>query len=132
MGEISVDLAARIDELSTQISKTQGVSFPRYFTKNLEPGKNPYDVLEWEERTASIANEKGEVIFEQQGVEMPRNWSQTATNIVVSKYFHGRAGTPERETSLRQLVHRVVDTIADWGAADNYFATAEDAANFHP
>ncbi len=130
MGEISVDLAARIDELSTQISKTQGVSFPRYFTKNIEAGKTPYDVIEWEERTASIANEKGEVIFEQQGVEMPRNWSQMATNIVVSKYFHGRAGTPERETSLRQLVHRVVDTIADWGAADSYFATAEDAGNF--
>ena len=130
MGEISVELAARVDELSSKITERKGLSFPRYFTKGLEPGQTPYDVLEWEKRTASIANENGDVIFEQREVEMPRDWSQTATNIVASKYFHGRAGTPERETSLAQLVHRVVDTIADWGAADGYFATPDDVENF--
>ena len=130
MGEISVELAARVDELSSKITERKGLAFPRYFTKGLEPGQTPYDVLEWEKRTASIANENGDVIFEQREVEMPCDWSQTATNIVASKYFHGRAGTPERETSLAQLVHRVVDTIADWGAADGYFATPDDVENF--
>ncbi len=130
MGEISVDLAARVDELSAELTQHRGVSFPRYFTRDLEKGKTPYDGIEWERRTASIANEKGEVIFEQRDVEMPRNWSQTATNIVVSKYFHGRMGTPERESSLRQLIHRVVDTIADWGATGGYFASPEDVENF--
>ena len=130
MGEISVDLAAKVDELSSRIAKREGLSFRRFFTADLDPGKTPYDALNWETRTASIANEKGEVIFEQREVEMPRDWSQTATNIVVSKYFHGRAGTPERESSLKQLVHRVVDTIADWGAAGGYFAGTDDVENF--
>jgi len=130
MGEISVDLAARIDELSSQPAlPRKGLSFSRYFTKELG-GKSPYDALEWETRTASIANEKGEVIFEQRDVEMPRDWSQTATNIVASKYFHGRNGTAGRESSLKQLVHRVVDTIADWGAAGGYFAAAQDVESF--
>jgi ribonucleoside-diphosphate reductase alpha chain len=130
MGEISVDLAAKVDELSSQIARRRGLSFPRYFTKDIESGKTPYDLIEWEKRTASIANEKGESIFEQRDVEMPRDWSQTATNIVASKYFHGQAGTPQRESSLAQLVHRVVDTIADWGAAGGYFAGTEDVENF--
>jgi len=130
MGEISVDLANRIDELSSQPVREQGLSFPRYFTKDVESGQTPYDLIEWETRTASIANEKGEVIFEQREVEMPRGWSQTATNIVASKYFHGQVGTPERESSLAQLIHRVVDTIADWGAAGGYFAGTEQVENF--
>ena len=130
MGEISVDLANRIDELSSQTVRKQGLSFPRYFTKDIESGKTPYDLIEWETRTASIANEKGEAIFEQRDVDMPRDWSQTATNIVASKYFHGQSGTPERESSLAQLIHRVVDTIADWGAAGGYFAGTEDVENF--
>jgi len=106
------------------------VSFPRYFTAKLEAGRTPYDEVRWEKRTASIGNEKGAVIFEQRDVEVPQDWSQTATNIVVSKYFHGKMGTDERETSVRQLVHRVVDTIAQWGADGRYFRTAADAANF--
>ena len=130
MGEISVDLGTGIDELSSRIASRQGLSFPRYFTEGIESGTTPYDLIEWEVRTASIANEKGEVIFEQREVEMPRDWSQTATNIVASKYFHGQAGTPARETSLAQLVHRVVDTIADWGAVGGYFAGTEDVENF--
>ena len=130
MGEISVDLASKVDQLSSADDSPAGLSFPRYFTKDLEPGRTPYDVLQWEKRTALIGNEKGEIIFEQANVEVPRDWSQTATNIVASKYFHGRAGTPERETSLRQLVHRVVDTIADWGAAAGYFASPDNVENF--
>ena len=112
------------------IAQRKGVSFPKFFTQKLEPGRTPYDEISWELRTAAIGNDKGAIIFEQNDVEVPADWSQTATNIVVSKYFHGRMGSPERESSVRQLVHRVVDTIADWGAAGRYFKTAEDAMNF--
>src|SRR5579875_696667 len=112
------------------VSERVGVRFERYFTARLEPGKTPYDAIKWELRTASIGNDKGAVIFEQRDVEVPAEWSQTATNIVVSKYFYGKIGAPDRETSVRQLVHRVVDTIAGWGAEQRYFRTAEDAANF--
>ena len=129
MGEIRVDLAAKEAELQNA-DERRGLAFARYFTRNLEPGKTPYDALEWERRTASITNAKGEVVFEQHDVEVPRNWSQTATNIVASKYFHGRSGSPERESSLKQLVHRVVDTIADWGANGGYFVDPVDAENF--
>src|SRR5437870_11409510 len=108
----------------------RGVTFPRYFTAGLQPGKTPYDLVNWETRTAAIGNDKGAVIFEQRDVEAPVDWSQTATNIVASKYFYGKMGTPERETSVAQLVHRVVDTIADWGKADRYFQSDADAENF--
>ena len=107
-----------------------GVSFPRFFTANIEAGKTPYDLINWELRSATIGSDKGSVIFEQHNVEVPADWSQTATNIVASKYFHGRMGSPERETSVAQLVHRVVDTIADWGLAGNYFKTEPDGENF--
>src|SRR5580700_5617915 len=100
-----------------------GVEFPRYFTARLEAGKTPYDEVQWETRTASIGNDKGFVIFEQRDIEVPCDWSQTATNIVASKYFHGKLGSPERERSVGELVHRVVDTIADWGLKDGYFAS---------
>jgi ribonucleoside-diphosphate reductase alpha chain len=90
----------------------------RYFT---HAGTHPYDEVEWELRAATIANEKGEVLFEQRDVEMPKSWSQMATNVVVSKYFHGHLGTPEREHSLKQLLDRVVDTIAAWGLQGGYF-----------
>jgi ribonucleoside-diphosphate reductase alpha chain len=107
-----------------------GVAFPRYFTARMEPGKTPYDDLQWETRTASIGNDKGSVIFEQRDVEVPVDWSQTATNIVASKYFHGKLGSPEREASVAQLVERVVDTIAGWGKKDGYFQSEEDAEAF--
>ncbi|HEY4364782.1 MAG TPA: vitamin B12-dependent ribonucleotide reductase [Bryobacteraceae bacterium] len=112
------------------VSERVGVSFPRYFTAKLESGKTPYDEIAWEKRTASIGNDKGAVIFEQRDVEVPVDWSQTATNIVVSKYFYGKMGSPERETSVRQLIGRVVDTITDWGVHQRYFRTVQDAANF--
>src|SRR5579875_2695472 len=132
MGQLSVDLNAKIEALNTKISikSRTGLVFPRYFTAKLEPGKTPYDAVQWETRTASIGNDKGAVIFEQRDVEVPADWSQTATNIVASKYFHGKLGSPERETSVAQLVERVVNTIAGWGQKDGYFRTAADAENF--
>ena len=96
-------------------------AFPSTSPKSWKPAKTPYDEIAWELRTATIANDKGAIIFEQSDVEVPADWSQTATNIVVSKYFHGKMGSPERERSVRQLVHRVVDTIADWGAGRTLF-----------
>jgi ribonucleoside-diphosphate reductase alpha chain len=132
MGQLSVNLAIKVKELHRSLKKEErtGVSFPRFFSSKLEQGRTPYDEITWELRTATIGNDKGSVIFEQCDVEVPADWSQTATNIVVSKYFHGRMGSPERETSVAQLVHRVVDTIADWGIAGNYFKTVEDGENF--
>jgi len=105
-----------------------GLEMKRLFSTE---GVHPFDEVEWEVRTASIQNEKGETIFEQRNVEVPKDWSMTATNIVASKYFHGKPGTPERETSVRQLVSRVADTIAEWGREGGYFRTEEDAEIFH-
>src|SRR5215475_7446 len=108
--------------------KTQGLTFPRFFTK---PGVSPYDEVEWEKRTASITDSKGGIIFEQKDVEVPKDWSMTATNIVASKYLHGQLNMRERETGVRQLVGRVAETIRDWGLAQGYFRTPEDGATFH-
>jgi len=132
MGQLTVGLSAKIESLQTQTTQPSntGVSFPRYFTARLAPGKTPYDEVRWETRTASIGNDKGAVIFEQRDVEVPVDWSQTATNIVASKYFHGKLGSPERETSVAQLVERVVNTIAGWGKKDGYFRGDEDGENF--
>jgi ribonucleoside-diphosphate reductase alpha chain len=105
-----------------------GLEFPRHFTNE---GSSPYDEIEWETRTTSITNENGEIIFHQEGVEIPQKWSQTAANIVVSKYFHGQVGTPQREKSVRHLVGRVVKTLKEWGVEGEYFASEEDARTFH-
>src|SRR5271170_7401635 len=99
-----------------------GLSFRRLFTK---PGVSPYDELEWDLRLAQITDAQGNVIFEQKDVEIPKDWSMTATNIVASKYLHGKVGTPERETGVRQLVTRVAETIRNWGLAQGYFKTPE-------
>src|SRR5437867_9464110 len=85
----------------------------------------PFDQLEWERRTAEITDDAGKVIFKQENVEVPKSWSLLATKVVVSKYFYGEQGKPERETSVRQLVHRICRTIADWGVKDGYFRKAE-------
>jgi ribonucleoside-diphosphate reductase alpha chain len=106
----------------------KGLEFRRYFTRE---GISPYDAVEWEYRTAAITSESGEVIFEQKNVEVPKTWSMTATNIVASKYFHGKKGTSERETSVRQLIGRVATTITGWGKQGGYFASDQDAAIFH-
>src|SRR5437763_634978 len=113
---------------TTEKKKAPGLSFRRFFTV---PGISPYDSVEWEKRTAQITDAQGNVIFEQKDVEVPKDWSMTATNIVASKYLHGKIGTPERETGVRQLVARVAETIRDWGMAQGYFRTAEDGATFH-
>ena len=92
---------------------------------------DPFDTVEWDVRIAAIKGEGGEVLFEQTNCEVPTFWSQLATNVVVSKYFYGEVNTPERENSVRQLIHRVSRTIADWGLKDGYFATPEDAERFY-
>src|SRR6266498_2996522 len=107
--------------------RATGLKIPRYFTR---AGISPYDEIEWELRTASIANEKGKVVFEQSNVEIPKAWSLMATQVVVSKYFRGPLGTPQREHSVRQMIGRVVETIASWGKKDGYFATEEDGQAF--
>ena len=107
--------------------RASGLEFHRRFTD----GKvSPFDKVEWERRTALIGNDKGQVIFRQENVEVPKSWSQTATNIVTSKYFHGKPNSPERETSVRQLIGRVADTIVRWGQEGGYFATAESKDAF--
>jgi ribonucleoside-diphosphate reductase alpha chain len=104
-----------------------GLEFPRYFTL---PGVDPFDEVEWETRDAVIGNEKGTVVFEQRNVEIPKAWSQQATNIVVSKYFRGQLGSPDREHSVKQLIGRVVDTITGWARAQKYFASEEALQGF--
>ena len=104
-----------------------GLEFERYFTKD---GIDPFDEVDWELRSAVIANERGELVFEQRDVEFPKAWSQQATNIVVSKYFRGVVGTPERERSVKQLVGRVVDTITRWAREQGYFASDHDLQAF--
>ena len=104
-----------------------GLTFPRFFT---EEGVDPFTEVEWEMRTALIGNERGDVVFEQRDVEIPKAWSQQATNIVVSKYFRGQLGAPEREHSVRQLIGRVVDTITGWARAQKYFAGEDDLQAF--
>ncbi len=132
MGQLGIGVAMKLKDVRrpVPVSERVGVEFPRYFTSHLEAGKTPYDDVKWDLRTASIGNDKGAVIFEQRDVEVPVDWSQTATNIVVSKYFYGKIGSEDRETSVRQLIGRVVDTIAGWGGGQGYFRTAEDAENF--
>ncbi len=108
--------------------RTSGLSFSRHFTR---PGISPYDEITWELRDAIIQDYKGRTIFEQKNVEVPADWSMTATNIVASKYLHGQIGTPERESGVRALITRVAESIRDWGIAGGYFATPTDAATFY-
>jgi ribonucleoside-diphosphate reductase alpha chain len=113
---------------SAALPQKAALRFPRFFSRATV---SPYDEIQWETRTAAITDAGGKTIFEQKDVEVPVDWSMTATNIVASKYLHGQIGTPERETGVRQLVGRVAETIRDWGLAGGYFATSEDAAVFH-
>jgi ribonucleoside-diphosphate reductase alpha chain len=112
---LATDAAAEMTATGTG----KGLSFERFFT---DGKKSPFDAVEWEKRTALIGNEKGVTIFRQEDVEVPKSWSQTATNIVTSKYFHGKPGTAQREGSVRQLISRVVNTIVRWGEECGYFA----------
>ncbi len=109
-------------------SSPTGLTIKRRYT---EPGVHPFDRVEWDIRDALIANEKGESVFEQLGVEAPKAWSQTATNVVASKYFRGQLGSAQRESSVRQLISRVADRIAAWGREGGYFSSEADAESFH-
>ncbi|MGC2756066.1 vitamin B12-dependent ribonucleotide reductase, partial [Candidatus Binatus sp.] len=106
----------------------RGIVLERFFTT---AGVDPYSQVDWDLRSAVISGEDGRIVFEQKDVEVPRAWSQTATNVVVSKYFRGPLGTPRRETSVRQLISRVVDTISGWGDKQGYFADADARDTFH-
>jgi hypothetical protein len=110
------------------IEKGKGLTLSRFFTAS---GRHPFDEQIWERRSAVITNEKGDKVFEQIDVEVPAAWSQMATNVVVSKYFNGKLGTPNRENSVRQLIDRVARTIRKWGERSGYFATLEDANVFY-
>ena len=112
---------------SSGLSSVPGLEYERFFSSE---GVDPFDEIEWELRSAVIGSEKGEVVFEQRDVEIPKFWSQQATNIVVSKYFRGQIGMPDRERSVKQLIGRVVDTIHSWAAKQKYFATDEDLHAF--
>jgi len=113
---------------SAAAKQAPGLAFSRHFTR---PGVSPFDEVTWELRDAVIQDFKGKIIFEQKNVEVPSDWSMTATNIVASKYLHGQLGTPERETGLRALITRVAESIRDWGMEGGYFASAEDAEIFY-
>ncbi|MGA2236367.1 MAG: vitamin B12-dependent ribonucleotide reductase [Terriglobales bacterium] len=126
--QIKTQTAAGNTAVNNKKTKAPGLTFRRFFTK---PGVSPYSEVEWELRNAQITDSQGGMIFEQKNVEVPKDWSMTATNIVASKYLHGQIGTEERETGVRQLVTRVAETIRDWGMKDGYFRSSEDAATFH-
>ena len=108
-------------------SAASGLRFPRVFTR---AGVDPFDEIAWETRSAVIGSERGEIVFEQHDVEIPKAWSQQATNIVVSKYFRGQLGSPDREHSVKQLIGRVVDTMTQWARDKKYFAGEDDLQAF--
>jgi ribonucleoside-diphosphate reductase alpha chain len=105
-----------------------GMPIRRYFTK---PGDDGFTNVDWELRTAAITGENGKSVFEQRDVEVPKSWTQTATNVVVQKYFRGTVGTPQRERSVRQLISRVADTITNWGRKDGFFVDEESSRVFN-
>ena len=117
------------EKVQSRVIKDQrpGLTFERFFTRQ---GVDPFETVEWELRDAVISGADGRVFFEQRGVEFPKTWSQTATNVVVQKYFRGTLGTPQRESSVRAMIARVADTIYGWGKADGYFKTEADAWAF--
>ncbi|MGH9313321.1 MAG: vitamin B12-dependent ribonucleotide reductase, partial [Vicinamibacterales bacterium] len=130
-GETVGQAAKTATQPTTQEPKTagavRGLDYERSFSRE---GIDPFDEIEWELRSAVIGSEKGEIVFEQRDVEIPKFWSQQATNIVVSKYFRGQLGTPDRERSIKQLIGRVVDTITGWARAQQYFASDDDLQAF--
>jgi ribonucleoside-diphosphate reductase alpha chain len=127
MAKNVADVAAETGRRTSPPRGTKGIRFNRHFTP---PGSHAHDLVEWERRTAAIIGEKGKVVFEQKDVEVPRSWSQLAINIVAQKYFRGQQGTAERETSVRQMVDRVVGALGGWGREGGYFATEEDAVTW--
>src|SRR5829696_919222 len=124
--EIQARETATEEVTNTVVDEAASLGVRRYFTI---AGRDPFDEIEWELRDAFIAG-KDAPAFEQRGVEFPKFWSQTATNIVAQKYFRGRLSSPERETSVKQMIGRVVTTIGAWGRDGGYFATEEEAITF--
>src|SRR6478752_9676213 len=112
--------------VNTVVEEAADVGVERFFTI---AGRDPFEEVEWEIRDAFIPG-KDKPVFEQKGVEFPKFWSQTATNIVAQKYFRGRMASPEREFSVKQMVGRVVDTIGGWGRDGGYFASEDEAQTF--
>jgi len=121
------DVVSQESPVPSSTPVISGLQFPRFFSHE---GSDPFDEIEWELRAAIIGNERGENVFEQHDVEIPKTWSQQATNIVVSKYFRGQLGTAEREHSVKQLVGRVVDAITEWAKTQQYFASERDLYAF--
>lgn len=117
-----VPTASRRGPSSNAASSRKSLRVERVFS---DPRIKPFDEVEWEKRTAEINDDSGKIIFRQENVEVPKSWSVLATKVVVSKYFYGEQNTPERETSVRQLIHRVCRTIADWGVKDGYFSASD-------
>ncbi|HEX5222372.1 MAG TPA: vitamin B12-dependent ribonucleotide reductase [Verrucomicrobiae bacterium] len=115
-------VAATRNARRESVAKGKSASFQRVFS---DAKVKPFDQIEWDRRTAEITDDGGKVIFKQENVEVPKSWSVLATKVVVSKYFYGEQNTSERETSVRQLIHRITRTIADWGIKDGYFSKAE-------
>jgi len=130
MAEVRMALNGINVETQTEAppANARGLEFTRVFT---DGRTSPFDAVEWDKRVAHIGNDKGQTIFRQENLEVPKSWSQTATNIVASKYFHGKLNSPERESSVRQLIARVADTITRWGDEGGYFAHAESRDAFH-
>ena len=115
------------DEVTNQVvDGKNSVAVKRFFTI---PGRDPFEEVEWELRDALIPG-KDKPVFEQKGVEFPKFWSQTATNIVAQKYFRGRMGSPDRESSVKQMIGRIVDTVGTWGREGGYFADEDEAVTF--
>ncbi|MGH3055465.1 MAG: vitamin B12-dependent ribonucleotide reductase, partial [Gaiellaceae bacterium] len=112
--------------VNTVVEEGARLGVKRFFTI---PGRDPFDEIEWETRDAIIPGRDGPA-FEQRGVEFPKFWSQTATNIVAQKYFRGRLSSPERESSVKQMIGRVVDTVVAWGKQGGYFADTDEADTF--
>ena len=125
---VAVASTAR-EKVQSRVIKDQrpGLTVERYFTRQ---GVDPFETVEWESRDAVISGADGKIFFEQRGVEFPKTWSQTATNVVVQKYFRGTLNSPQRESSVRAMIARVADTIYGWGKADNYFKSEQDAWAF--
>ncbi len=134
--QISETIEASVTTADAPAQKTtkakmpsEGLHIPATFCP--EGPTDPFSTVEWDLRTATIKGEGGEVIFEQHDCEIPSDWSQLATNVVANKYLYGELGSDEREKGVRQLIHRVSRTIADWGIADGYFATPADGERFY-
>ncbi|MFO0914351.1 MAG: vitamin B12-dependent ribonucleotide reductase [Pirellulales bacterium] len=128
MATVGADRAMTARDKKKARENSRGLQIDPLFSP---PKGDPFDTVKWELRSAAIKDESGQVLFEQTDCEIPASWTQLATNVVVSKYFYGENGTAERERSVRQLIHRVTRTIADWGMEDGYFATAADGETFY-